>query len=57
MLNVPAFTEKEEFGLFGPRSASPADPNGPSKPKPQESPPENNAARNKPRRGSDQGIE
>lgn len=56
-LDVPAFTEKEELGLLRPQPGSLADPNGPRKPKPQESPLGSNTDRNKPRRGSNQGIE
>lgn len=56
-LNVPAFTEKEEFGLLRPNPASPAGATGQASPRPQASQPDSSPAHQRPRRQSDREIE
>ncbi|MFC5506386.1 MAG: hypothetical protein DI527_13155 [Chelatococcus sp.] len=55
--DVPAFTEKEEFGLLRPKPASPASANGQAAPRPRASESGSRPAHQRPRRPSDQEIE
>jgi hypothetical protein len=56
-LDVPAFIEKEEFGLLRPKPASPADATSQGAPRPRAPEPANTPAQQRPRRRSDQEIE